>query len=88
MDTQTLMIGLGAGDTELIDTKRTFHPISAIRRGSSVPINSSSSLSMLYIYPNTPDGEQTDFIFAVPAGTVPASLKFKDLPPIGPLPKP
>jgi hypothetical protein len=86
-DSQTLMIGLGAGDAELIDNKGNSYPLSAIQRGSSVNINSSSSLSMLYIYPNAPDGEPTDFIFAVPEGTVPASLKFKDLSPISPLPK-
>jgi hypothetical protein len=43
---------------------------------------------MQYIYPNVPDGEPVDFIFAVPTGTVPASLKFNKLSPIGPLPKP
>ena len=87
-DSQTLMIGLGVGDAELIDKKGTSYPLSAIRQGSSVTINSPSSLTMTYIYPNAPDGEETDFIFAVPTGTVPTSLKFKDLPLIGPLPKP
>jgi len=87
-DSQTVMIGLGAGDAELVNTKGTSYPLSAIRQGSSVTINSPSSLTMMYIYPNAPDGEPTDFIFAVPTGTIPASLKFKDLPPIGKLPKP
>jgi hypothetical protein len=87
-DSQTFMIGMGVGDAQLIDTKGNSYSISAIRRGSSATVNAPSSLSMLYIYPNAPDGEPTDFIFGVPAGTVPASLKFKDLPAIGPLPKP
>jgi hypothetical protein len=87
-DSQTLMVGLGGGDAQLVDAKGKSYSISAVRRGSSVTINSSSTLTMMYIYPNAPDGEPTDFIFAVPAGTVPHSLKFKDLPPIGPLPKP
>jgi hypothetical protein len=87
-ESQTLMIGLGAGDAELVDSKGTSFPISAIRRGSSATINTPSTLSMLYVYPNAPDGEPTDFIFAVPEGTVPASMNFKDLSPIGPLPKP
>jgi hypothetical protein len=87
-DSQTLIIGLGAGDAELLDTKGTSYPLSAIRFGSSVTINTPSTLSMTYIYPNAPDGEPTDFIFAVPDGTVPVSLKFKDLSRIGPLPKP
>jgi hypothetical protein len=85
---QTIVIGLGSGDAELLDNKGKSYPLTAIRRGSSLNINSASSLSMLYIYPNAPDGEPTDFIFALPEGVVPASLKFKDLPPVGPLPKP
>lgn len=87
-DSQTLAIGLGTGDAELIDNKGKSYPLSAIKNGSMVNINSSSSISVLYVYPNAPDGESTDFIFAIPEGTVPASLKFKDLSPIGPLPKP
>jgi hypothetical protein len=87
-DSQTFMIGMGAGDAQLIDSKGNSYSISAIRLGSSVTVNAPSSLTMLYIYPNAPDGEQTDFIFGVPTGTVPASLKFKDLSSIGPLPKP
>jgi hypothetical protein len=85
---QTIRIGLGSGDAELIDNKGKSYPLSAIQRGDSLSINTASSLSTLYFYPNAPDGEPTDFIFALPEKVVPASLKFKDLPPLGPLPKP
>jgi hypothetical protein len=87
-DSQTLMIGMGAGDAQVVDTKGISYPLSAYRQGSSVTINAPSSITVSYIYPNAPDGESTDFIFAVPMGTVPDSLKFKDLSPIGRLPKP
>jgi hypothetical protein len=85
---QTIRIGLGSGDAELIDNKGKSYPLSAIQRGDSLNINTASSLSTLYYYPNAPEGEPTDFIFAVPDKVVPASLKFKEFPPLGPLPKP
>lgn len=87
-DSQTLMIGMGAGDAQVVDTKGVSYPLSAFRQGSSVTINSPASITVAYIYPNAPGGESTDFIFAVPTGSVPDSLKFKDLAPIVRLPKP
>jgi hypothetical protein len=87
-DSQTLMIGLGVGDAVVTDDKGKSYPLSAVARNSSVTLDMPSTISMLYIYPDAPDGEATDFYFSIPVGTKVVSFKYKDLPSLTPLPTP
>ncbi|HTX91408.1 MAG TPA: hypothetical protein VMC09_09330 [Anaerolineales bacterium] len=87
-DSQTFTMGMGGGGATLKGADGTTYSLSAVNRGGSITINAPNTLNMLYIYPNSPDGESIDFYFAVPTGARPASFTFLDMSPISPLPTP
>jgi hypothetical protein len=87
-DSQTFAMGMGNSEAVITDNNGKNYQLVGVLRGSYVSLNMPGTLTTLYIYPNGPDGETTEFVFTVPDGANVVSFQFKDLTAISPLPKP
>ncbi len=87
-DSQTFAMGMGGSEAVVTDSNGKDYQLVGVLRGSYVSLNMPGTLTTLYIYPNAPDGETTEFVFTIPDGTNVVTFQYKDLTPITPLPKP
>lgn len=79
---QTLVLGMLQGPGSFVDKDGVEYVAAGLTSSGMMTLQSTSSLTMSYIYPNGPDGEVVEFIFPIPEGVAGGIFTFIDLPPI------